>query len=136
MKPVIAIALAALLGGCGSSVELDAPETTGRIEQPIWERGPVESSDDGARALVCIPLNDGCLRLSVIVNSLDRVDERVSGELVGHGCSSDSAPTALVDTFHGFVSTGHGTLWLEGDTILDDGTPLDLEVEAQLGDCR
>jgi hypothetical protein len=124
-----------LASACDSTVETpdgDGSET-GRIESPIWGEG--EQTAEGFRVPVCVPMENGCLRLSVLINTQGPIDETVvSGKLVPHGCDAADDGEAVTE-FEGTAFTGHGTLWVSGDAVLDDGTALELEVEAQQGDC-
>ncbi len=129
--------LALCVQGCGSAVTLEEGEagTLPLVEEPIWSTENAESTAEGLRVPVCVPVEAGCLRLGVLINTQERLDQSVvTGTLVGPDC----APTAEgvdVDTFHGHAYTGHGTLWLDGDARLSDGSALVLDVEAQHGPC-
>jgi hypothetical protein len=121
--------------GCGPTVAGGSEdETGGALSSPIY--GDFETTDLGVRVPVCVPLDGACLRLSVLINTQQRLDEAVvHGQLVGPSCEPDSEPSTAVQAFHGDAFTGHGVLWLIGDAQLDDGTALPLDVEAVQGEC-
>lgn len=128
-----------VLAACGPSIagedEAEAADTEAASQEPeapVYGAG-VET-DVGLRVPVCIPADDGCIRLSVVINSLERLDEEVTGELVGFDCRPTDTAIA-VETFHGFASTGHGTLFVRGDVEFVDGLALALDVQAEPGDC-
>jgi hypothetical protein len=132
MRLPLCLALAVAFLGCEASV-VDEPET-GAVDSPIWGDGV--QTPAGLRVPVCVPVEDGCLRLSVLINTSDRVDETgLSGELVGPDCEPTIFPTERITSFHGVAFTGHGMLWVEGDAALSDGSQLELDVEAVQGDC-
>ncbi len=119
-----------LLAGCGSSVDIES----GAITSPIW--GEPEETADGWRAPVCVPLEDRCLRLNVVINTSNRIDEtQLSGALVDADCSSAAVGPEVTD-FHGSAGTGHGVLFLYGDLSLADGSQHTLDILAERGDCR
>lgn len=136
--PLVAALFMVSLGcltGCGATVAIedDGEASAGRIEQPLWA---YQQGEAGGLARVCIPMGESCLRLVVPINSQDRIDtDEATGELVGHGCDPASVPESRVETFHGTAFTGHGTLWLDGDASLSDGSSHELAIEAQTGDC-
>jgi hypothetical protein len=135
MRFIALIALGLALFGCDSTVKTpdgddgDDGDDTGRSESPIWGEG-VET-EAGVLFPVCIPVLEGCLRLAV---SLEAQGSIVSGELVSHGCPAGEQGE-VVSNLDGSAFTGHGTMWVNGDAELEDGTELSIEIEATQGDC-
>lgn len=133
MRYPLIVAAALLSSGCDASTPEGGSSETARIESPIWGEG--EQTSLGLRVPVCIPQENGCLRLSVVVNTQGTINENtVSGKLVPHGCDAADDGEYLTE-FEGTAYTGHGVLWLTGDAVLADGSELELEVEAQQSDC-
>lgn len=126
---------------CGPSVG-DAPESGGGSGEGEGsaglERSPQEIAvytrdpADGP-ALACIPVDEGCLRLFVDV-AQDRVDALRFGVLVGANCHDVADPDAIVEGFHAHVSTAHGSLLINGELTLDEGTTIPLAVSAPPAD--
>lgn len=130
---IAALSLATV--ACGPSIEGDGGMERPALERATWSSGPATTR--GPMAAVCIPLeeDDACLRIAVVIET-SGPSSHVTGAVVGPDCSPDPEADSRVDDFEGVTSTGHGVLWMTGTAELDDGSQLELDIEAELGECE